>query len=227
MKELRDILEGVESMENEELEHLEIKHKSALEDIAKKEEREKEFARVKSISNQVIQGMKEQIKKLEFEVNESNSVKEVSDNISKREIMEANLKYDLLKVEEVKYKESIVILENKVENLQLVNEENQILNQNIIEEKKVMKDKLDMMDKENDNSIPTIEAIEPLNLYAELGERKIDLVHEFECESCGKSYNKKETVEAHIRKCTEKTNFNQKVNELKRKLCDQRIKITS
>ena len=91
LKESRDILEDMKNMENEELEHLEIKHKSALEDIAKKEEREKEFARVKSISNQVIQGMKEQIKKLEFEVNESNSVKEVSDNISRREIMEANL----------------------------------------------------------------------------------------------------------------------------------------
>ena len=43
------------------------------------------------------------------------------DKGSEDEVMEDNLKYDLLKVEEKNHKESIVILKNEVENLQLEN----------------------------------------------------------------------------------------------------------
>ena len=138
--ETKDILAEMENLENEELEVLEIKHKNALKDLAKKEGREKEFIRAKSISDQVLQTMKEETKKLELEINE------LPEKVFKDEVTELNLKYDLLKAEAEKDKEYIVILKCEVDNLQLENEENKMIIQTIKEEKKVMKDKLDMKD---------------------------------------------------------------------------------
>ena len=68
-------------------------------------------------------------------------------------------------MEAEKDKEYIVILKCEVDNLQFVNEENKMIIQTIKEEKKVMKDKLDMTDLEHDN----FNIDSKMNIYSKVG----------------------------------------------------------
>ena len=64
LKESREM----KQLENEELEILKIKHKSALETLAKKDDIEKEYLCSKSISEKVINTLKEENKHFEVEI---------------------------------------------------------------------------------------------------------------------------------------------------------------
>ena len=189
---------------------------------------------MKSISDNVIAVLKEEIRKMELETVEFKEQKEEDEKLFKQQAIEAYVKCDLITFEEEKKREIIVNLNDEVGSLHTVNQENKALIKKIKEEKEVMKDRLESMVLENENlksgskNFANPEAQNTQNLYEELANNSehIQFTNGFECKSCGKTFANKRALKKHRKICTQKNYLVQKIDELNKAVSKQKMYLT-
>ena len=125
LRESRNILEQMEKEENTEIEELEIRIKTALENLVKKEKIVEEGQKAKSIGEKVILKLKEDNKVLECEIIKVKEEKVASEKDCTNKLNQASFDFNIIEEEKNsvnnKQKEHIINLETEVEKLKVVN----------------------------------------------------------------------------------------------------------
>lgn len=216
--ESKDILEETEKVENEEIEELEMQLRNATylnekfkkeikENLAQRDDTINESVRAKVISDQVIQSLKGDVKKLEREMKESIKGKDMHEEVLKHEIQ-----VDRLHLEIEKSKTVILNLKYEAAELLVDNDEKRTLILKMTEEGERMEEKLESLQIKNDNMNPDFKISKPNvndanNLHEELkfSTGYDDFDNNFECASCGNTFATECIMEEHSKTCTKKT----------------------
>ena len=204
----KETLKEIEQMENEEISELEFKYKFTSENLAKKEEIEKEYSRGKSISEKVIYTLKEENKNLEVEMKKIKEEKEASERDF--EYVVTNTKNDVKKIEEEK-----INLENKIEELLQVIKEKEYYSKEIMNENKEIKNDMEIMQIER-------KSIDKVKSQVSLLEEIQSIAKSFSCKICNEYFVDEHDLTNHVKKCHQKEHLEQLVSNLEMEISNRR-----